>query len=105
MQTYRGAIVTLVRKPSAFIPLILSAGALLLLLGWLSIYGVREMEAAQDEGAAAHLYQLMIGGQLFVIAWFMFRWARHDLKAGVTILALQALAILASFIPLYILEH
>jgi len=101
MQTYRGSVISMTKHPSAFVPLVLSGAALALLVGYIALYGVQQSE---DEGPAARLYQLMIGIQVLVIGWFALRWARQDIKAGATVIALQILAIAASFVPLVLLE-
>ena len=51
----------MVRQPSALLPLAMSLAALALVLGRVAIYGVAR-EA--DEGAVAHLWQLLMAGQL-----------------------------------------
>lgn len=105
MQTYRGSTVAMARHPSAFVPLILSGCALALLVGYLSVFGIGSGRTAHDEGATAHLYQLLIGAQLLIIPWFALRWSWREWRAGATLLALQALAITASFAPLWLIEH
>ncbi len=56
----------MIRKPSAFLPVLMSLGALLTVLAFLSIYGViHEI----DEGTAAHIWQLLMAAQLPIIAF------------------------------------
>lgn len=107
MHTYRGSIMAMARHPSAYVPLILSGLALTLLLGYLAMRGINNPGPGQgghDEGAAARIYQLLIGSQVLIIGWFLLRWGRADPRAALTLLALQMLAIAASFVPLLILE-
>jgi len=98
MQTYRGSVISMAKHPSGYVPLILSAAALALLLGYLALFGVTRQE---DEGTAAHLYQLMIGAQVLIIPYFALRWGIQDLKAGASVIALQVVAILITFAPLW----
>lgn len=105
MRSYRGSVIAMGKHPSGFVPLILSGCALALLVGYLMLFGAGSGRAAHDEGAAAHVYQLLIGVQILVIPWFALRWGWRDLKAGSTLVALQVLAALASFGPLWLIEH
>jgi hypothetical protein len=89
----------IVRHPSALIPLAMSLTALTLLLVPMAIYGppVRE----PDEGALAHLWQILMAGQLPVLAFFAIRWLPRAPKATLGVLALQAGAVLAAMAPVY----
>lgn len=100
--TYRTNVASLVKKPSAYAPLIMSGIALALLLGALaSAFMSGGIERQDDEGPIAHLYQLLMAGQIFVIAWFALRWGWRDLRAAVAVVALQGLAILITLAPLW----
>jgi hypothetical protein len=57
----------MVKKPSAVLPIAMSLTALTVVLCHLAVYGVAR-EA--DEGAAAHIWQLLMGGQIPVLAFF-----------------------------------
>lgn len=85
------------RRPLSLLPLIMSAAALGLVLGYLAIFGVTH---EPDEGAAAHVYQLLIGGQVPIIGLgFVTTWLRAP-RAAVQMAALQIVAILVTFVPL-----
>ena len=59
------------KQPSAFLPMAMSLAALALVLVHLAIFGVvREA----DEGTAAHLWQLLMVGQVPVVAYFALIW-------------------------------
>lgn len=93
----------LLQKPAGYIPLAMSALALALLLGFI-VAGFaqgRAPEPAQDEGVAAHLYQLLIGCQVFPIGWFALRWGLQAPAAAFAVLVLQVLAICVTFVPLW----
>ena len=86
------------RKPSAFLPLAMSLTALAVVLGHIVIYGVAR-EA--DEGAAAHIWQLLMAGQVPVVAFFAVKWLPRAPRAALAVLALQAGAVLASMAPVF----
>ena len=90
----------MVRKPSAFIPIAMSLTALTLLLGHIALFGVvREA----DEGATAHLWQLLMAGQMPVLAFFAIKWLPRAPRPTLGVLALQAGAALASMAPVFFL--
>lgn len=86
------------RMPSAFLPLAMSLTALAVVLGHIAIYGAAR-EA--DEGAAAHIWQLLMAGQLPVVAFFAIKWLPKAPKAALGVLALQVGAVLASMAPVF----
>src|SRR5690242_15696747 len=63
--------VSLIKQPSAALPVAMSITALLLVLAHVAILGVVH-EA--DEGTAAHLWQLLMAGQMPVVLYFAARW-------------------------------
>jgi hypothetical protein len=88
-------------RPSALIPLAMSFAALSVVLGHIAIYGVARQV---DEGTAAHLWQLLMAGQMPVIAFFAIRWLARTPKQALLILAFQGLAGLAAAAPVFILR-
>ena len=89
------------KQPSAFLPLAMSLTALGIVLGHIAIYGVAR-EA--DEGAAAHLWQILMAGQIPLMAFFAIKWLPRAPKQALYILALQVGAVLAAMAPVYILH-
>ena len=71
------ANVSLIKKPSALVPLAMSLAALALVVGHAAVYGIVH-EA--DEGAAAHIFQLLMVAQLPFVAYFMIRWLPKRLR-------------------------
>lgn len=92
---------SLLKKPSAWIPIAMSALALAMFLGYLSLFGNVHHE---DEGAPAHLFQLLMAGQLPIIAFFALKWLPQKPKPALQILALQILAALVPFLTVFFLE-
>ncbi|MBO9517308.1 MAG: hypothetical protein J7493_04515 [Porphyrobacter sp.] len=60
--------------------------------------------ARPDESATARLWQLLMILQLPVIGWFAVRWSMRDPRGTVKMLALQALAIIAAAMPVFLLD-
>src|SRR5205807_4824301 len=86
---------------SALIPLAMSCAALAIVLGHLAMSGVGR-EA--DEGTAAHLWQLLMAGQLPVVAFFAIKWLPRSPRQALLVLALQAGAALAALAPVLLLN-
>jgi hypothetical protein len=80
---------SLFKQPSAWIPLAMSLAALALLLGYVAIFGVVHNK---DEGAPAHIFQLIMGAQLPLAVYFAIKWLPKLPKESLLVLALQAVA-------------
>jgi hypothetical protein len=97
---------TILKHPSAFLPLAMSLAAIGVLCG-AAVYGV--LHGAQgiirqpDEGTAAHLWQLLMAGQLPVLLFFAIKWLPRAPKQTLYVIALQAGAALASMAPVFFL--
>jgi hypothetical protein len=79
----------------------MSCAALILVLGHMAFYGAAR-EA--DEGTAAHLWQLLMAGQIPVIAFFAVRWLQRSPRQALLVLVLQAVAGLAAAAPVFFLR-
>jgi len=79
----------------------MSLAALSLVLGHVAIYGGARQA---DEGAAAHLWQLLMAGQIPVIAFFAIKWLPRTPGQALLDLVLQAVAGLAAAAPVFILN-
>ncbi|PYI92050.1 MAG: hypothetical protein DME97_11420 [Verrucomicrobia bacterium] len=90
--------VTTIRRPTAWIPVAMSVAALATVLIHIVRFGVAR-EA--DEGTAAHLWQILMAGQLPIIAFFAIRWLPRAPKSALLVLALQAIAGLAAVAPVF----
>jgi hypothetical protein len=98
MDQRRTSFGTLVKEPTAFIPIGMSLTALTIVLGFLVTNGVVHQA---DEGTAAHLWQLLMVGQLPVLLFFAFKWLPRAPRQTLYVLALQAGAALASIAPVF----
>jgi hypothetical protein len=97
---YSESVLSLSRKPSAFVPLLMSAAALALVLVSIATGSV---DRESDEGAIAHIWQLLMAGQLPLLAYFVFRWRPRVPRQALAVLALQLGAALAAMTPVYLL--
>jgi hypothetical protein len=88
----------LLRRPSAFLPVAMSAAALALIVGYIVLVGTARQE---DEGTAAHLWQLLMAGQVPVIAFFAIKWLPGEPKRALPVLALQIAAAFAAAFPVW----
>ena len=86
------------KQPSAFLPLAMSLAALGIVLGNAAIYGVVH-EA--DEGAAAHLFQILIVAQVPIVAFFAIKWLPRAPGRAMRVLALQAGGVLAALASVF----
>lgn len=91
----------LMRNPSAFLPLVMSCAALLTVAIYVVLFGVARQP---DEGAAAHIWQLLMAGQLPIIAFFAVKWLPREPMRSLAVLALQGVAALAALAPVYLLR-
>ena len=91
---------TLLRHPSAFLPLAMSTGALVVVLGYLGVHGAAPQP---DEGAAAHIWQLLMAGQVPIILFFAARWLSETPRQATRVLAIQVAAAVAAAAPVFLL--
>ena len=89
------------KKPSAWVPIAMSLAALAVVLGYLAIYGAAR---PGDEGATAHTWQLLMAGQLPIIAYFALRWLPQAPRKAAPILLPQVVAAVAALAPVYLLR-
>jgi hypothetical protein len=98
--TVRGkpAMTELLKRPSAFIPLAMSAGALATVIGYATMFGTARQA---DEGAAARIWQLLMGGQVPVAAVFAVKWLPTAPRQALAVMTLQIGAALAAMFPVW----
>lgn len=93
----------LLKKPSAWIPIVLSLIALVLVLISLAILGIPK-GPPQDEGTLAHLWQLFMVTQGVFIVYFMIRYLSEEPKKALPIFLLQLVAALLACAPVFLLR-
>src|SRR5579872_5303931 len=92
---------SMMKHPSAILPIVMSLAALATVLVHVAIFGAAR-EA--DEGAAAHIFQLLIVLQIPVVAYFAIKRLPLAPRETLYILALQAGAVLAALAPVFFLN-
>jgi hypothetical protein len=98
MHSSSNSLRAVIAKPSSLLPVAMSLTALAMVLSTIAIHGVvREA----DEGTVAHLWQILMAGQLPIIAYFAIRWLPRAPRPSLGVLALQAGAALASTAPVF----
>jgi hypothetical protein len=90
--------IALLKRPGAFVPIAMSLAALATVLAHIAAFGATR-EA--DEGAAAHLWQLFMAGQVPVIVFFAFKWLPRAPGYTLSVLAIQAGAAIAALFPVW----
>jgi hypothetical protein len=92
---------TLFKRPSALIPVAMSLIALATVTGYAAMFGTARQA---DEGAAAHVWQLLMAGQVPITAFFAIKWLQTRPKQALVVLALQVCAALAAMFPVWWLQ-
>jgi hypothetical protein len=91
----------LLTRPSALVPVGMSLAALAIVVTYAALFGTARQA---DEGTAAHVWQLLMAGQVPVIAFFAVRWVPARPKPGLAILVLQIVAALLAMFPVWWFE-
>jgi len=92
---------TLMRQPTGYVPMAMSLAAFAMIVWFVAVHGVVHQA---DEGTEAHLWQLLMVGQLPVLLFFAFKWLPRAPRQTFYVLALQAGAALASIAPVLFLH-
>ena len=93
--------ISMIKKPSAWLPLAMSLAALAFVIGHIVLFGTARQP---DEGTAAHMWQLLMAGQVPVVAFFTIKWLPRTPKQALMVLALQVCAALATLAPVFFLN-
>jgi hypothetical protein len=91
----------LLRKPAGYLPFAASGAALLVIAGHMVLFGTGRRA---DEGAAAHLWQMLILAQLLLMAFFGLRWLPREPVPAIALLALQLLGFALALAPVVVLR-
>ena len=92
--------ISLLNHPSAFLPVAMSLGALATVLVFVAIHGSAPQA---DEGTAAHIWQLLMAGQVPIILYFAIKWLPQEPRQAGRVLALQVVAALTAAAPIFLL--
>ena len=88
----------LLKRPSGFIPLAMSAGALATVISYAMVLDTARQA---DEGAAAHIWQVLMVGQVPVAAVFAVKWLPAAPRQALVVMTLQIGAALAAMFPVW----
>ena len=91
----------MIKRPSAFLPLLLSSAAVGTVLVHIARFGVAPQA---DEGAAAHIWQLLMAAQVPIIAFFTIRWLPASPRQGLYVVALQLVGVITAMAPVFLLH-
>jgi hypothetical protein len=98
----------IIKRPSAFLPLAMSLTALTMLLACIAqywvVHGTYMVVREPDEGTVAHLWQILMAGQMPIIAFFAVKWLPRAPRQTLSVLALHVGAALASMAPVFFLN-
>ncbi len=100
-QEHPSSLLAVVRKPSAFLPMAMSLTASAIVLVSIAIFGVVH---ETDEGAIAHVWQMLMVGQMPILAFFAVKWLPRAPKQTLFVLALQTGTAFAAIAPVYYLK-
>jgi hypothetical protein len=78
----------------------MSLAALITVLTHVAIFGAAR-EA--DEGTAAHIWQLLMAGQVPVVALYALKWLPREPRRTLQVLGIQVATALAALAPVYLL--
>lgn len=92
---------SLLKQPSAFLPVAMSLGALATVAIFVALHGTAPQA---DEGAAAHIWQLLMVAQAPIVLYFAIKWVSRSPRQAVPILALQIGAALTAMAPVFLLR-
>jgi hypothetical protein len=88
----------LLKRPIALIPIAMSVTAFCIVVGYAAMFGVARQA---DEGTAAHLWQLLMAGQVPVVVFFAINWLPLQPRQALLVFALQLCAALAAMFPVW----
>ena len=91
----------LLRQPAGYLPLAMSVGAFAMIVWFVAVHGVVHQP---DEGAQAHLWQLLVAGQVPLVGYFAVTWLPRAGRPALVVLALQTTTVmLLAVAPLWAL--
>jgi hypothetical protein len=85
----------------------MSLGAIATILIVLALHGAAPASGAgpeADEGAAAHIWQLLMAAQVPIVLFFAVKWVPQSPRKALPVLALQIAAALAAAAPVFLLH-
>ena len=90
---------SMLRHPSAFLPVLMSLAALTVIAVYVALNGTAPQ---QDEGTAAHLWQLLMAAQAPIMLFFALKWVPRSPRQALPIVALHVAAAVAAMAPVFV---
>jgi hypothetical protein len=87
---------SIIKKPSAWIPIAIPLIFLTYIVIYILIFGIVRQA---DEGTAAHLFQIWLALEPLMVGFFAFKWLPREPKPALFILALQ---IVSALLPIFV---
>ena len=91
----------ILRKPSAWIPIAIPVAFFAYVAVYASFF---EIVRESDEGVGAHLFQIWLVLEPFMLGYFAFTWVPRAPRQALSILALQIIAAVMACAPVYLLK-
>ena len=85
---------------SALLPVTMSLAALTAVLVHLALYGPAPQP---DEGTTAHVWQILMAGQVPLVGFFALRWLPETPRSATLVIAVQLAAAVAAALPVFLL--
>lgn len=92
------SIINILKHPSAWIPIVIPLIFFAYIVAYIAIFGIVRSE---DEGTAAHLFQLWLVSEPFMVGYFAVKWLPRTPKLAFIVLIMQILAAIAPCVPIY----
>ena len=92
---------SILKRPSAWLPIAMSFAALGTVFVFFAMFGVVH---ETDEGAAAHIFQLLMAGQVPIVVFFAITWLPQRPRQALWVLMFQIAAALIAFAPVFFLK-
>src|SRR2546423_921264 len=99
-------MISTLKHPSAWLPILLSLIALGMVLAAIAVYGTQNPDPTappHDEGALAHIWQILMLAQAVGILIFAAIWLPRTPRPALAVLALQVLAAVSAAAPVFLL--
>ena len=94
-------MITILKKPSAWLPIALPLVVIALGLISVATHGVPHREP--DEGTGAHIFQIWLVLEVILIGFFGVKWLPRAPKPALVVLAIQICAALVVLAPVHFL--
>jgi len=90
---------SLIRKPSSWIPIALSLA--MLVLESFYLLNILHADPTGDEGLGAHLFQLWLPLEAIIVMYFSVKWLPKERKEAFPIFIIQIILVIAVCTPVF----